>query len=63
MKDFIKTENLVAVGLVVALLVSLFTGPYELSISIAGGLIGYIGRGHIDTQNTKDTKGVGNERA
>lgn len=56
MKDFIKTENLVAVGLVVSLLVSLFTGPYELSISIAGGLIGYIGRGHMESKETKDTK-------
>lgn len=43
--DFIKTENLVAVGLVIALIISLFTGPYELSMSIASGLIGYIGRG------------------
>ena len=51
LSNFIKTENLVAVGLVIALLVSLFTGPYELSISIAGGLIGYIGRGHIEGQN------------
>lgn len=56
MKDFIKTENLVAVGLVVSLLVSLFTGPYELSISIAGGLIGYIGRGHMESKENKDTK-------
>lgn len=45
--DFIKTENLVAIGLVVALIISLFTGPYELSMSIASGLIGYIGRGEI----------------
>lgn len=62
MKDFIKTENLVAVGLVVALLVSLFTGPYELSISIAGGLIGYIGRGHMESKE-KENKEVKNERA
>lgn len=60
MKDFIKTENLVAVGLVVSLLVSLFTGPYELSISIAGGLIGYIGRGHMESKESKEVK---NERA
>ena len=33
--EFIKTENLVAIGLVVALIISLFTGPYELSMSIA----------------------------
>lgn len=58
MQDFIKTENLVAVGLVIALLVSLFTGPYELSISIAGGLIGYIGRGHIDTEKNKGVEDV-----
>ena len=45
--DFIKTENLVAIGLVVALIISLFTGPYELAMSIASGLIGYIGRGEI----------------
>lgn len=54
--DFFKTENLVAVGLVIALLVSLFTGPYELSISIAGGLIGYIGRGHLDKDNKNDVR-------
>ena len=51
--NFVKTENLVAVGLVIALLVSLFTGPYELSISIGGGLIGYIGRGNIHEKEVK----------
>ena len=45
--DFLKTENLVAVGLVIALLISLFTGTTEISMSIASGLIGYIGRGEI----------------
>ena len=41
--EFLKTENLVAVGLVIALLVSLFVGSSELSTTIASGLIGYIG--------------------
>lgn len=41
--DFIKTENLVSVGLVIALIISLFTGPVEISMSIGGGLTGYIG--------------------
>ncbi len=54
LNDFLRTENLVAVGLVIALLVSLFTGTNELSMSIASGLIGYIGRGHIDKLTGKE---------
>lgn len=50
-EEFLKTENLVAVGLVIALLVSLFTGASEnLTLSIASGLIGYIGRGQLHKQ-------------
>ena len=42
--EFLKTENLVAVGLVIALIISLFIGSSEqLSTNIASGLIGYIG--------------------
>lgn len=47
--NFLKTDNLVAVGLVITLILSLFIGnSQELSMSIASGLIGYIGRGQID---------------
>ena len=51
--EFFKTENLVAVGLVVALLVSLFVGSSELSTTIASGLIGYIGGRKIGYNDTK----------
>ena len=42
-REFLKTENLVAVGLVIALWGSVITGTNELSTNIASGLIGYIG--------------------
>lgn len=47
MREFLHTENIIAGGLVVALLVSLFYGSNELSTSIASGLLGYIGRSKI----------------
>lgn len=49
--NFLKTDNLVAVGLVITLIISLFVGSNELSMSIASGLIGYIGRGSIDKKD------------
>lgn len=51
--DFFKTENLVAVGLVIALFISIILGTNELSMSVASGLIGYIGRGHIEKRDEK----------
>ena len=46
-KELLHTENIIALGLVLALLASLFYGSSELSMNIASGLIGYLGRGHI----------------
>lgn len=57
--DLLTTENLVALGLVVALLISLFTGTEDLSMAIASGLIGYLGRGQIEKmaeENKKEAK-------
>lgn len=50
MSDFLKTVTLEAVvgtGLVVALFLSIFMGMNELSMSIASGLVGYIGHGKL----------------
>ncbi len=50
MNDFLKTVTLEAVvgtGLVVALFLSIFMGMNELSMSIASGLVGYIGHGKL----------------
>ena len=45
---FIKnTEDVIGAGLVLALFISIFYGSNELSMSIASGLIGYLGRGKI----------------
>lgn len=54
--DFLKTENLVAIGLVISLLISLFTGPFELSMSIASGLLGFIGRGQLEQKKKEEAK-------
>ena len=43
----LQPENMVAMGLVGALIVSMFYGSNELSMSIASGLIGYIGGGQV----------------
>lgn len=53
MKEIIKlirlvtTEGLIAIGLVVTLILSLFYGSDELSTNIASGLVGYLGRGAV----------------
>ena len=44
MNKYIATDELVAMFLGIALLVSVFYGSSELSTSIASGLIGYMGR-------------------
>ena len=44
MNKYITTDELVAMFLGIALLVSVFYGSSELSTSIASGLIGYMGR-------------------
>lgn len=45
MKEFFhNTDSVIALGLVVGLITSMFCGSNELSVTIAGGLIGYIGK-------------------
>ena len=46
-QELINTDNLIGIGLVIALLLSLFMGAEQLSMTIATGLIGYIGRGKL----------------
>lgn len=52
----LNAETIVSIGLVVSLLLSITYGTNELSMSIASGLIGYIGRGklaEIERRNDK----------
>ena len=56
--EIVKTENLVAIGLVVALIISMFTSPYELSMAIATGLIGYIGGRHFESKKREENEDV-----
>lgn len=52
--DFLNAETLVAVGLVIALLICiLFESDSQLAMSIASGLIGYIGRSKIASYSNK----------
>lgn len=46
-KEVLHTENVVAIGLVIALFLAIFYGSNELSTSIASGLLGYIGRSKL----------------
>ena len=46
-QELINIDNLIGTGLVIALLLSLFMGAEQLSMTIATGLIGYIGRGKL----------------
>ena len=46
-QELMSTDNLIGIGLVIALLLSLFMGAEQLSMTIATGLIGYIGRGKL----------------
>ena len=55
MQNFIHAETIVSIGLVISLLLSIAYGTNELSMSIASGLIGYIGRGKlIETERRTD---------
>ena len=45
--NMLNAETIVSVGLVAGLVISIFYGTNELSMSIASGLIGYIGRGKL----------------
>lgn len=46
-QELMSTDNLIGIGLVIALLLSLFMDSEQLSMNIATGLIGYIGRGKL----------------
>ncbi len=55
MQNFIHAETIVSIGLVISLLLSIAYGTNELSMSIASGLIGYIGRGKlVETERRND---------
>lgn len=54
MHKLINDENIVSIGLVVSLVLAIFYGSNELSMNIAAGLIGYIGRGKLERKD--DTK-------
>mgnify|MGYP000874745598 CR=1 FL=1 len=52
----LNTEIIVSIGLVAGLVISIFWGTNELSMSIASGLIGYIGRGKMSETKKKEEK-------
>ena len=51
-----NAETIVSIGLVAGLVLSIFYGTNELSMSIASGLIGYIGRGKLAETKKEETK-------
>ena len=52
--DFLNAETLVAIGLVIALLICIIFGSdSQLAMSIASGLIGYIGRSKVSSFGNK----------
>lgn len=53
MNKYITTDELVAIFLGIALIISLFSGTTELSTSIASGLIGYMGRSLVAKNEEK----------
>jgi uncharacterized membrane protein len=53
------SDVLTIAGLVAALILAIFFGMNELAMSIASGLLGYIG-GNIKTMKGGDTNGKGN---
>lgn len=54
--NILNAETIVSVGLVAGLVISIFYGTNELSMSIASGLIGYIGRGKLAETKKKEEK-------
>ena len=42
-----NTDGIVAIGLIGCLIAAIFYGMNELAMSIAGGLVGYMGGKHI----------------
>lgn len=52
MKDVLKrTEYIVVLGLIAMGIISLYTGSEQLTTAIASGLVGYLGKDHIDRNN------------
>ena len=58
LREFLSVESIVAAGLVAALILSMFYGSNELSMSIASGLIGYIGRGKLQQEEANAVHGL-----
>ena len=54
MCNMLNAETIVSIGLVAGLVISIFWGTNELSMSIASGLIGYIGRGKLTETKKKE---------
>ena len=50
-----KTELVMGIGLVAGLLASIFCGLNELAMTIAGGMVGYMGRGKLQ-ERKEETK-------
>ena len=48
MIEKINTDTVVAGGLIIGLLAAIFMGMNELAMSIASGLVGYMGRSLAD---------------
>lgn len=51
-----KTELLIGAGLIAALMAAIFSGMNELAMSIAGGLVGYMGRGKLQEKKEQEGK-------
>jgi len=52
-RNMIHTETIVSIGLVISLILAIFFGSNELSMSIASGLLGFLGRSVITKKGTK----------
>ena len=48
MIEKINTEMIVGIGLVISLMTAIFFGMNELAMSIASGLVGYMGGKHVN---------------
>ncbi|MFC2768721.1 MAG: hypothetical protein ACFN4G_07665 [Mitsuokella sp.] len=56
LQGVLNAETIVSIGLVIALLLAIHNGTNELSMSIASGLIGYIGRGKLAETRKEGSK-------
>ena len=52
-RNMIHTETIVSIGLVISLILAIFFGSNELSMSIASGLLGFLGRSVVTKKGTK----------